>query len=67
MFVEVQCPACGDGTIRLDPGMLLQGASFACDACQAAVSVADAGRGALDHGLTEFNKLKQQVDAAQRD
>ena len=65
MFVEVQCPACGEGTIRLDPGMLLQGASFACDGCQAAVSVADTGRGALDHGLTEFNKLKAQSDAAQ--
>jgi len=64
MFVEVQCPACAEGTIRIEPDMLLQGASFACDGCEANVSVAETGRADLDHGLTEFNKLKAQSDVA---
>jgi len=63
MFVEVNCPACGDGTIRLEPDMLLQGASFACDGCNASVSLADSSQSDLSNGLAEFHKLKRKVSS----
>ena len=63
MYVEVSCPACGSGTIRMEPEMLLQGASFACDSCGASVAVAENSKETLSNGLSEFHKLKSQVSA----
>jgi len=63
MFVEINCPSCGEGSIRLEPELLLEGASFACDHCHASVAVAQESQSALKGGLAEFHKLRRQVSA----
>lgn len=61
MFITIDCPACDDGAIHLDADMLLNGTSFSCDDCHAAISLAQEGQATLESGLSEFHKLKGKV------
>ena len=61
MFIDIKCPACEVGQIKLQPHMLMQGKSFSCNCCDATVGVANSSLSTLENGLTEFDNLKAKV------
>lgn len=61
MLVKIACPACGEGEIALEPKLLVQGASFSCNACGASLAATPTGQEDLKQGLEDYEQMQEKV------
>jgi len=61
MLVKIACPSCGEGSIPLEPELLVQGVSFSCDACGAKVAATENGQRELKEGLKDYKQMQEKV------
>ncbi|MDP5136440.1 hypothetical protein ORJ04_10835 [Rheinheimera baltica] len=62
--VTIQCPHCHQGSIALEPRLLLQGAIFTCSLCGSGLSVAnETSTQLLEQSLDKLEQIKQHAHA----
>lgn len=61
MLVKIACPACGKGEIALEPKLMVQGASFSCNACGASLAATPTGQEDLKRGLEDYEQMQEKV------
>ncbi|RMG74480.1 MAG: hypothetical protein D6711_08795 [Chloroflexi bacterium] len=62
MFTSIiNCPACNQGQIVIQPYMLLQGQAFSCPLCAAKLALHHESKPQLGKGLDAFDKLRVQL------
>lgn len=60
--VSIACPNCHQGTITLEPRMLLLGMMFTCPVCASGLSLNNQQSAkVLQDGLDHLDQLKQQA------
>jgi ribosomal protein S27AE len=65
--VTIACPGCGQGQIALQLNLLLQGTSFACGQCHAALAMTNQdSTTVLAKGLHALDQLKAGTTGAVR-
>ena len=67
MHVDISCPACQVGLIRIEPALLAQGASFSCQHCQSKVSVAQSSKAQLTDGVQSYQEYRETLQGLQSD
>lgn len=61
MQVPISCPACGVGSVIIEPRLLATGESFACTACDASVRIGNDSIGTLKGGIGAFEAMQRKV------
>ncbi len=57
----INCPACGQGQILIEPHALLAGHGFSCPTCQAKLAMSSNSTALFSQSLQAYDKLKQQL------
>jgi len=61
MLVNIECPACQQDTIKIEPHMLAQGASFSCATCLVKISVAQSSKSEIVKGVDAYDAYKNRL------
>lgn len=62
MIVDISCPNCQSGVIKLMPHALLEGAAFICDSCNAKVSLAPASKACLEQTISKYETYSKRLE-----
>lgn len=64
MFTStINCPACGEGKIIIEPHALLQGHGFSCSHCQAKLVINGNSTSKFSQSLKAYEQLNQQLQS----
>lgn len=58
----INCPACGQGQILIEPHALLSGHHFCCPVCQAKLSMHSNSTQLFNKSLQAYDKLISQIE-----
>jgi transposase-like protein len=61
MIVDIECPACKNGNISLEPHLLAQGASFSCSSCEAKISIDNESRDKFQNSVMQYDAYKERL------
>ncbi len=61
MLINIECPACQQDTIKIEPHMLAQGASFSCATCLVKISVAQSSKTEIVKGVDAYDAYKNRL------
>jgi len=61
MYSTIQCPACQNGQITIEPHMLLQGTAFSCNSCGASINASRNSMSKLQQGVEDFDRLQNKL------
>ncbi len=67
MIVDISCPNCQTGVIKLMPHALLEGATFICNSCSAKVSLAPASKACLEQSISKYDTYTKRLENLKSD